>query len=141
MESESNPAVSDWSDLSALVGRHDFWVERVRVRKGGIAIEGRFELPPLAKLAADDQVFVACFVQSHGSIKEMERLFGVSYPTIKARLSRIAALLPKVSVDVRARSAKAAPRMDAVLDRLERGELGVEQALELLEGRPVRVED
>ncbi|WP_309142007.1 DUF2089 family protein [Streptomyces griseicoloratus] len=28
-------------------------------------------------------------MRSHGSFKEMERIFGVSYPTIKARLRRI----------------------------------------------------
>jgi hypothetical protein len=38
-------------------------------------------------------VFVAAFVRSHGSIKEMEQVFGVSYPTVKARLNRIAAML------------------------------------------------
>jgi hypothetical protein len=41
----------------------------------------------------DDQIFITAFVRSHGSIKEMERVFGVSYPTIKARLTRIAASL------------------------------------------------
>ena len=38
-------------------------------------------------------MFVAAFLRSHGSIKEMEQMFGVSYPTIKARLARIAASL------------------------------------------------
>ena len=41
----------------------------------------------------DDQVFIGAFVRSHGSIKEMERLFGVSYPTIKNRLNRLSQAL------------------------------------------------
>ncbi|MFV2021178.1 DUF2089 family protein [Micromonospora sp. LOL_023] len=44
----------------------------------------------LAQLSVDDQVFVAAFVRLHGSIKKMERIFGVSYPTVKSRLNRIA---------------------------------------------------
>ena len=35
-------------------------------------IDGSFEQPPLARLAAEDQVFVAGFVRCHGSIKQME---------------------------------------------------------------------
>ena len=38
-------------------------------------------------------------MRSHGSIKEMERVFGVSYPTIKARLNRIAGQLEFVDTD------------------------------------------
>ena len=62
----------------------------VRLAGSDIAIEGSFELPQLARLAAEDQIFVVAFLRSHGSIKEMERIFGVSYPTIKSRLTRIA---------------------------------------------------
>jgi hypothetical protein len=83
----------DWQALSELTRGRPIVVERVRLSEQGIAIEGAFELPRLAQLAAEDQVFVAAFVRSHGSIKEMEQVFGVSYPTIKARLNRIAASL------------------------------------------------
>lgn len=64
-----------------------------------MATERAFELPPLAQLPADDQAFVTAFVRSHGSIKQMEKLFGVSCPTIKNRLNRIGALLPSVEVE------------------------------------------
>jgi len=39
------------------------------------------------------------FVRSHGSIKEMERTFGISYPTVKNRLNRISAQLELVETD------------------------------------------
>ena len=64
-----------------------------------VAIEGHFEVPPLARLAAEDQIFVIAFVRCHGSIKQMEKFFGVSYPTIKNRLNRIGALLPFVEIE------------------------------------------
>ena len=81
--------IKDWQELTAITRGADLVVERVRM--GDIAIEGAFELPQLARLSVEDQVFVAAFLRSHGSIKEMEQVFGVSYPTVKARLNRIAA--------------------------------------------------
>ena len=69
-------AVNDWKELTDLTGGERIVVERVRLRDSGIAIEGQFEPPDLARLPAEDQVFVMTFVQVHGSIKEMERLFG-----------------------------------------------------------------
>ncbi|MFE0423018.1 DUF2089 family protein, partial [Streptomyces sp. NPDC058953] len=80
----------DWQELTDLTRGQPFVVERVRLVGSGVAIEGQFEPPQLAALDVDDQVFIAAFVRSHGSIKEMERIFGVSYPTVKARLKRIA---------------------------------------------------
>src|SRR6201994_1946012 len=89
----------DWQARSELTRGRPIVVERVRLIEQGVAIEGAFELPRLAQLSAEDQVFVAAFVRSHGSIKEMEQVFGVSYPTIKARLNRIAGGLEFVETD------------------------------------------
>jgi hypothetical protein len=112
----------DWQELTDLTRGQPFVVERVRLTDSGIAVEGEFEPPQLAQLSVDDQVFIAAFVRSHGSIKEMERTFGVSYPTIKARLNRIAANLDFVDTDP-------APTGADVIDRLKRDEISVEQAL------------
>lgn len=79
----------DWQELTTLTRGRPFRVERVRLADNGVAVEGEFELPQLAQLNVEDQVFVTAFVRCHGSIKEMERIFGVSYPTVKSRLNRI----------------------------------------------------
>jgi hypothetical protein len=119
----------DWKHLTRIADGGKLVVERVRLPETGITVEGSFELPPLAQLSLDDQVFVAAFVKSHGSIKEMERLFGVSYPTIKGRLNRLSAAL-----DAEWTVQTAAPEVDRseILDRLERGEITAEQAAEAL---------
>ena len=67
--------MQNWQDLTNLTGNEEIVIERVRLKKKDIAIEGRFELPPLAKLSMEDQVFVIAFIQSDGSIKETERLY------------------------------------------------------------------
>jgi len=90
----------EWQELTRMTQGAAIVVERVRLVADDIAIEGSFELPPLACLAAEDQVFAAAFIRSHGSIKQMEQLFGVSYPTIKNRLNRIGEQLGFVGAGV-----------------------------------------
>ena len=125
----------DWQELTRLTNGAPVVVERVRLAGKEIAIEGAFELPELARLAAEDQVFVAAFVRSHGSIKEMEQVFGVSYPTIKARLNRISAGLDFLDTTPPETPAEAAETRNGVLDRLQRGEITAAQAIAELEGR------
>jgi hypothetical protein len=119
----------DWQELTDLTRGQPFVVERVRLAGSGIVVEGQFEPPQLAQLSVDDQVFVAAFVRSHGSIKEMERIFGVSYPTIKSRLNRIAGRLDFVETDP-----DPEPGGADVVDRLQRGEISVQDALAELDG-------
>jgi hypothetical protein len=116
----------DWQELTDLTRGQPFVVERVRLAGSGVVVEGQFEPPQLAQLSLEDQVFVAAFVRSHGSIKEMERIFGVSYPTVKSRLNRIAAQLDFVDTDP-------APAGADVVDRLRRGEISAQEALAELE--------
>jgi len=56
----------------------------------------------------------------------MEQVFGVSYPTIKARLNRIAGQLQFVETNP-------SPSRAEVLDRLNNGEMTAEDAIRELE--------
>ncbi|HTS75615.1 MAG TPA: DUF2089 family protein [Bryobacteraceae bacterium] len=120
--------MEDWQQLTKLTSGEPIVVERVRIVGKDIAIEGAFELPQLARLPMEDQVFVVAFVRSHGSIKEMEQVFGVSYPTIKARLTRIANSLEFVETNPK-------PSRNEILDRLERGEISAAEAIEAMEAK------
>ena len=112
----------EWHELTRLTQGKPVTVERVRLEASDIAIEGSFDLPPLARIPAEDQVFVMAFVRCHGSIKEMEEMFGISYPTVKNRLNRIAGQLEFVEV------VKPSPQ-EEVIASLERGEITAEEAL------------
>lgn len=116
----------DWQELTQFTLGQPIVIERVRLTEKDIAIEGRFELPQLARLPMDDQVFITAFVRSHGSIKEMERIFGVSYPTIKARLTRIADSLDFVETN-------AMPSKAEILARLQQGQITAEEAIREME--------
>ena len=90
----------------------------------GVAMDCDFDVSPLGKLSQDDQAFVMAFVRHHGSLKKMESLFNISYPTVKNRLNAISAALDK--------SFQAPSPNLFVLEQLERGELSVEEVLERL---------
>ena len=115
----------EWQELIKLSGGAPLVVEQVRLADSDTAIHGSFDLPPLARLSAEEQVFVMVFVRSHGSIKEMERVFGISYPTVKNRLNRISAQLELVETDP-------VPSQSEVLAQLQQGEITAAEAIERL---------
>jgi hypothetical protein len=125
MAPDQKPA-SDWQDLLRIAEGSSLVVERVRLPEKQISIEGEFVLPELARLTLDDQVFITAFVRAHGSIKEMEQVFGVSYPTIKARLNRIGGQLQFIDTNP-------SPSRAEVLERLKNGEIDAEEAIRALE--------
>jgi hypothetical protein len=90
----------------------------------GIVMDGRFEASALARLAPEDQVFVVAFLRHHGSLKQMERIFDISYPTVKNRLHALNAKLDRV-FDLPSPSA-------VVLDQLACGDISVDEALKRL---------
>jgi len=115
----------DWQELTGIAKGFSMIIERVRIEGRGIAVEGAFELPPLARLALDDQVFIIAFIRSHGSIKEMEQTFGVSYPTVKNRLNRIGNQLEFVEINPPS-------SRNEVLEQLENDDISVDEAVERL---------
>src|SRR6204780_2966548 len=123
----------DWQELTRLTQGTALIVERARLAGRDVAIEGSFDLPQLARLAMEDQIFVAAFLKSHGSIKEMEQVFGVSYPTVKARLNRIAGQLEFVDTNPAPLSQQTGP--NEILNQLERGEITAAEAIRRLEGK------
>ena len=117
--------MAEWNELTRLTRGADIVVERVRLAGSKVAIEGEFELPPLACLSAEDQIFIMAFIQCNGSIKDMEKMFGISYPTVKNRLSRIVGQLEFIEV---------CPLTSAeeILTQLETGEINASEAIDRL---------
>ena len=114
---------NDWQELTKLTQGEPILVEKVRLVGTDISIDSEFELPPLAQITAEDQVFVMAFIQASGSIKEMERIFGISYPTVKNRLKRIAGLLPLTE------PAPPQSNKSEILAQLGSGEITAEEAI------------
>ncbi len=87
-----------------------------------IKIDGDFNLPQLLSLSHEDQEFVLNFFRVQGVIKEMEKIYGVSYPTIKSRWSQAAKAL---NMDVSQDSSQT--RMQ-ILESLKRGDISADEA-------------
>ena len=115
----------DWQHLTDLTQNKKIRIERVKIVESGIVIDGNFDLPPLAQLSMEDQIFVAAFVKSHGSIKDMEALYGVSYPSIKNRLNRISKAFDFIDITP-------ANPAGNILEDLEKGNISFEQAIKEL---------
>jgi hypothetical protein len=115
----------EWHELTKMTQGKPVTVERVRLVDSDVAIEGSFALPPLANLSYEDQVFIMAFVRSHGSIKDMEGMFGISYPTVKNRINRVARQLEFVEI-------VAVSSQEEIIEELERGDINTEEAIRRL---------
>ena len=99
-------------------------IQRLTCPRGHITMEGEVEVPTLARLSLEEQLFVTAFMRCHGSIKRMEDMFEISYPTVKNRLNTIVDKLD---------NALDAPSSNLqILERLEQGEITVKDALSRL---------
>lgn len=100
-------------------------VTRLEFENAGVAVEGRFRLNEFALLSPEPLEFLRLYIRVRGNLKEVERVMGVSYPTVRSRFEAMLRSLgyeaPPVEGD-----------KDAVLSALERGEIGAEEALERL---------
>ncbi len=62
---------------------NDLFVGRMFCQSCGTEVCGKFELPLLAQLSDKEQQFVLDFVRASGSLKDMAKNMGVSYPTVR----------------------------------------------------------
>ncbi len=102
-------------------------VERLSCPTCHTAVEGRFCLCPLCRAGGEERDFALTFLRCRGSIKEVERALGISYPTVRARLEELLARL----------EAPPAPddgmvRRVAILEDLRDGRIAQDEALRRL---------
>ena len=115
----------DISQASCCGCGRDMRITQVRCPQCDVSMEGEFEISPFARLPLEDQLFVAAFVRHHGSIKKMEGLFGISYPTVKNRLNAIVCRIDK--------NFEAPSPNSRILEQLSRGQITVGEALDRME--------
>ncbi|MDB5050102.1 MAG: hypothetical protein JWO30_3173 [Fibrobacteres bacterium] len=98
-----------------------------------IKVEGPFQLNEFATLGQDDLHFLRIFVRCEGRIRDMESALGLSYPTIRARLSALKnRLTGEESAEGKPGNAeKPAEPPDAgrILQMLQAGEIPFDEAM------------
>ena len=100
------------------------YVAVVKCDHCGTTVNNKFGFSAFDKLDEKQLEFVLAFVECDGSIKEMEKRFDISYPTVKTRLGEIKKALGLNTVEKSYRL--------TVLEELQKGEIGVEDALKLI---------
>ncbi len=88
-------------------------------------IEGNFQQNGFSDLNDEQIEFIKVFLVSHGSIKEVEKRLGISYPTVKNRLSEIVKVLTGTDLEK--------PKNLDILELIEQGDISVEDALKIIE--------
>lgn len=90
-------------------------------------MEGDFTANRLSGLPPEHLQFIQLFIHCEGSIREMEKALGVSYPTVKARLAAVKAAL---EIPMPAKAKKPAKSdVASVLTALQNGDLNYDEAL------------
>lgn len=93
------------------------------------AVEGRFSPSRLDRLTPEQQKFVEVFLLARGNIKEVERMLGISYPTVRSRLDEVLA-----SMGHRVVKEPSAEERSQILADLDQGKITVNEAISRLRG-------
>jgi hypothetical protein len=102
-------------------------VTRLQGPTSGVVIEGRFAPNEFALLPREHVEFMRLFVKVRGNLKEVERVMGVSYPTVRLRFDN---LLKALGYEV---DDEPSDRRNEILGQLERGEIGAQDAAKQLQ--------
>jgi hypothetical protein len=97
----------------------------------GVELSGSFTPCRFCRLTEDELHFVEVFIKNRGSIKDVEKELGISYPTVRSKLDRVIASLgfpnaPSAQDEAWERKKK------EIIDALERGEMTASQAAQRL---------
>jgi len=109
----------------------DLSIRRFECERCQAAIEGRFPRSRLDRLTKEQQEFVEVFLLARGNIKEVERILGISYPTVRNRLDGI---LESLGHRVEKGDGSTSEQRSRILSALDRGEITVSQAIKQLRG-------
>ncbi len=106
-------------------------VTKLRCSHCGTELSGEFAPCRFCRLEEKHLQFVETFLRCRGSIKEVERALGVSYPTVKNMLD---AALTALGLDEKPelRALREREERAEILQRLSDGEIDVDTAIEAL---------
>lgn len=105
---------------------------RLHCRNCDTTIEGHFELGRLGHLSQEQLSFVETFIRCEGKLSRMEKELGLSYPTLRSRLTEV---IRSMGFEVGPESPDLSDEeRHQILDDLASGKLSSEEAMELLGG-------
>lgn len=109
---------------SCPVCQNELTITRYECKNCRTKIEGEFKVDKFSTLSQEEKDFIEIFVMKRGSIKEIEKELGISYPTVRNKLDHVIAALGH-QVD------KYDSNME-ILNLLNEGQITSEEATKLL---------
>jgi hypothetical protein len=110
-------------------------VTRLHCRSCDTTIEGHFGLASFDRLTPEQLSFAETFIRCEGKLNRMEGLIGLSYPTLRARLSDlIQAMGFEIGQDEEPPAGISDEERRQILDDLASGKLSSEEAVRRLQG-------
>ncbi len=107
-------------------------IAKLECRNCGTAVQGTFSFSGLAQLSGEQLVFVETFIRCEGKLNRMEKEFGLSYPTLRARLREIIKALG-FSPEEAGKEIISDEERARILDEIAQGRLTADEAMTLLE--------
>jgi len=109
-------------------------ISRLHCSTCGTTIEGEFGVGRFGRLSHEQMALLESFLRSRGNLKEMERMLGISYPTVRTRVEalvqalglgdgEVPADIDETSEQAAADDAQASAGRRAVLEKLAKGEI------------------
>jgi hypothetical protein len=91
----------------------------------GVKLTGQFRGCPFCRLSDEELDFALTFLRCRGNIRDVERVLGISYPTVRSRLE---SLRKRLGLEAEESPAQ-------VIALLEKGEISVDEAVKLIKRR------
>ncbi|MBC8075569.1 MAG: DUF2089 domain-containing protein [Chloroflexales bacterium] len=110
----------------------DLLVTRLEGTSSGVAIEGRFSMGWIGKLTQEQLEWVRLLVRNRGNIQKLSAELNVSYNTARSRVDEIVAALGGTPETSPLPEPAAQPERVHVLERLQAGEIGFDEAMQQL---------
>ncbi|HLR46395.1 MAG TPA: DUF2089 domain-containing protein, partial [Deinococcales bacterium] len=107
--------------VSCPVSGKPLEVTRLECPDSGVTIEGRFAPNEFALLPPEQLEFMQLFVKCRGNLKEVERMLGLSYPTVRLRFEDVLRTLGYETAELTGEAP--ATERDSILTALEKGEI------------------
>ena len=111
---------------------HGLLVTRLSCSYCSTKLEGEFSTCKFCRLTAEQRQFIEVFIKCRGSIKDVEKELGISYPTVRNRLDAVVAAL---GYPIDGRTDTEETDTQAILDAVEKGAISVAEAARQLKKR------
>lgn len=107
----------------------EYEITRCTCTKCSSELGGHFSGCDFCGLTDDEAYFTLTFLKCRGSIKDVEKELGISYPTVRSRLDSI---IERLGLKPAMSGEELKEERRQVFERLDRGEITADQAAEML---------